>query len=139
MIVSKDAAVGAPRESVPAAADFGIQEPNLTQLKAMFSKKVLVGANRATDASAFAAPLLALTDVFHNHDCISSDAANVLDQRLKHGRIGNVLQHGNGEARVDRAVLEGQICAINLGESDILERLQVAPRDVAHRLGNIGA
>src|SRR5215467_2354370 len=95
MIVGKDTPVGAPREFVPAAADFSIQEPSLTQLKAMFSEKVLVNANRATDERASAAQLLALTDVFHNDDCISGDAANVLDQRLKHGRIGNVLQHGN--------------------------------------------
>src|SRR5262245_12470132 len=41
MIVGKDAAVGAPREFIPAAAGFSIQEPSLTQLKSMFSKKVL--------------------------------------------------------------------------------------------------
>src|SRR5215470_16876426 len=72
MIVGKDAAVGAPREVVPAAADFSIQEPSLTQLKTMFSEKILVSANRATDERASAAQLLALTDVFHNDDCIPS-------------------------------------------------------------------
>src|SRR6266576_4114630 len=102
MIVGKDTAVGAPREFIPAAANFSIQEPSLTQLKAMFSKNAFVGANRAIDASTLTAQLLALTYVFHNDNCISGDAANVLDQRLKHGRIGNVLQHRNREAQVDR-------------------------------------
>ena len=53
MILGKDAAVGAPREFVPATADFSVQEPSLTQ-KAMFTNQALVGANRAIDARAFA-------------------------------------------------------------------------------------
>jgi len=138
MIVGKDTAVGAPREVVPAAADFSIQEPSLTQLKTMFSEKILVSANRATDERASAAQLLALTDVFHNDDCIAGDAANVFDQRLEHGRIGNVVQYGYREAQIDRAVLKGQVRAVDLGKSDILERSQVALRDLTHRLGNIG-
>src|SRR5262245_6484987 len=138
MIVGKDTAVGAPREVVPAAADFSIQEPSLTQLKTMFSEKILVSGNRATDERASAAQLLALTDVFHNDDCISGDAANVLDQRLEHGRIGNVVQYGYREAQIDRVVLEGQVRAVDLGKSDIPERSQVALRDLTHRLRNIG-
>src|SRR5215831_11745140 len=122
MIAGKDTAVGAPREVVPAAADFSIQEPSLTQLKTMFSEKILVSGNRATDERASAAQLLALTDVFHNDDCIS----------------GNVVQYGYREAQIDRVVLKGQVRAVDLGKSDIPERSQVALRDLTHRLRNIG-
>jgi hypothetical protein len=131
MILGKDAAVGAPREFVPATADFSVQEPSLTQ-KAMFTNQALVRANRAIDARAFAPnpQPLALTDVFHNDDRVSGDAANVLDQRLEHGRVGNVLQHGNREAQIDRAVLEGQMCAI-----DRLETCRPSGSVAAHGLG----
>jgi hypothetical protein len=69
-----------------------------------------------------------LTDVFHNDDRVSGDAANVLDQRLEHGRVGNVLRHGNREAQIDRAVLEGQMCAIDLGDSKLPGQVEALPR-----------
>jgi hypothetical protein len=128
MIVGKEAAVDSPREFIPAPADFSIQELSLMQLKAIFSKKVLVSANRATSERAPAAQLLALTDVFHNDDRVSGDAANVLDQRLEHGRVGNVLRHGNREAQIDRAVLEGQMGAIDLGDSKLPGQVEALPR-----------
>jgi hypothetical protein len=39
-----------------------------------------------------------------------------------------VLRHGNREAQIDRAVLEGQMCAIDLGDSKLPGQVEALPR-----------